>query len=294
MAKNIKDLLSVFNNLLSSNELSAILGASDINDVEIQDEDFDKIQDQAETLLTIDSAVTNKEVKDKLHKLHLKSFMESLEADLKPLADKLEASEDYKEADSAKKKIKILTDKLEAPKADPANDDETKKLNVKLKQQIADLNKQMADKDEETTKKITETQQQYETRLLKKAFHTEINNRFKLADAYNKPEIKQAIVDRIYNDVTKEAKLQLNESDAIDIFDKETPDSPYFVKGSNKPAGIEELVSPKIQDYLQVSKPEGPEGKQKPDAPKGPTFEPGSMADQMARKRDEAFAGMVR
>lgn len=295
MAKNIKDLLSIFNNLINSNEISAILSASNLSEVEIQDEDFDKIQDLAEGLLTVESAITNKEVKDKLHQLHKKSFMKEVEENMKPLAELLEATEEYSQAENAKEKIKVLSDKFtefKESKPTSGGDEKLKEQNITLKKQLADKEKAIADIQAQSEQRIGETQKEYENRLLKKAFYNELNNRFKLADAYNKPEIKQAIMDRVYQEVSKEAKLQLNESDSIEIFDKETEGSPFFLKGSNKPAGIEDLVGPKIQDYIKVSEPEDKSKKPEQKSSK-PAFETGTMADEMARKRQEYFSGMT-
>lgn len=288
MAK-LKDLLKLFNDQINSNELSALLSASDPNEAEISDEGWEEIKSQVEGLLTVESAQTNKDVKKALYKLHEKTIKTDLEDKLASIAEKIEAKDGYKSAKTIEDKIEFLTTELDnIQKPDSSEDTKTLK---KYKQDIAELNDQISKLTEDSEKQITETKTQYEQKLEKKAFHQYLSNNFKLADAYQKPEIKQALFDKAYQEAKKSATIKLNEDDSFQVFDPETPEKPLYIK--NKPAGINDIVSPHLQDYIQVSDPK-PSDNPKPSGDSEPksVHQPGTFGEAMANRRREYLSEM--
>lgn len=286
MAK-LKDLLKLFNDQINSNELSALLSASNPSDVEITEEGFEEIKSQVEGLMTVESAQTNREVKKGLYKLHEKTIKKDLEDKLLAIAEKIEAADGYKSAKTIEEKIEFLTTELDNfKKPAPGADAETLK---KYKADIAQLNEQISKLTEDSEAKILETKTSYEQKLEKKAFHQYLSNNFKLADAYQKPEIKQALFDKAYQEAKKAATIKLNDDDSFGVFDLETPEKPLYIK--NKPAGINDIVSPHLHDYLQVSdsKPATPPP---PGTPTKEVHQPGTFGAEMARKRQSYLQEM--
>lgn len=288
MAK-LKDVLKLFSEQISSQELETVISSSDPLNVDISDEGFTEIKTQVEGLLTVESAQTNKDVKKALFKLHEKTIKTGLEEKLSTLAEKLEAEDGYKTAKTVEDKIEFLSEQLDnVKKPAPGADAETLK---KYKKDIADLNAQLLKASEEAEIKNNETKSQYEQKLERKAFHQFLSNNFKLAEAYQKPEIKQALFDKAYQEAKKSATLKLNDDDSFGVFDLETPDKPLYIK--NKPAGINDIVSPHLQDYLQNSTPQPPKPTPNPQEPKKDVFEPGTFGAEMQRRRQEVLRDMA-
>lgn len=287
MAKKLKDILKLFNEQINSNEMSSLLSASNPAEVEITDEGYEEIKTQVEGLLTVESAQTNREVKKALYKLHEKTIKTDLEEKLSALAEKMEAAEGYKSAKTVEEKIEFLTGELDNIKKPPAGADaDTIK---KYKSDIAELNQQISTLTEQKDSEINEIKTGFEKERLKNAFRSKLSG-YKLADAYQKDRIKKSIFDDAFNEVSKKAVLKLNEDGEIQVFDPETPDKPLYIK--NKPAGVDDLVSPILQDYIQVSDPNPPKDPKQKVKQEEPEFQAGTFAADMARRRNEVIKGM--
>ncbi len=284
MAK-IKDILKIVNEQISSNELSAALSASNLNDVEVTDEGFKEIKEQVEGLLTVEAAQTNPLVKKALAIQHKKTFLTEFEGKLKVLADKLGLDSEFTKAEFLDDKISLLVSKLDE-KPDPSEDKEVLK---KYKKDIAELNTQIIKLQEEKESEITAIKTGFETERVKNAFKSKLSN-YKLADAYEKDLFKNTIFEKAFQEVSEKAILKFDDKGELVLLDKETPDKPYYIK--NKPAGIDDLVAPIFQDYLKVSEPQKPNSTPQT-LPNQEVFKPGTFAFEMAQAKQRAIQGMT-
>jgi hypothetical protein len=160
----------------------------------------------------------------------------------------------------------------------------------KYKKELTELNAQIVKLNEAKEQEINKIKGDYEFESVKNAFISDLSTKYKLAEVYQKPEIMESLYERAFSEAQKQALIK-REGKEIKFFDKETPEKPFFIK--NKPAGYDDIVVPILKDYLKVSEP----------APKGPSnqkppsmdadFKPGSIAAEMARRKQEAFSGMM-
>ena len=80
--EKIKELLVILNTITSSNMLSTNLAASDLNEVEWDEEEIAKIKEQAANLMTKEAAAANAEVQAQLKEN--RTFVESILEKEKP------------------------------------------------------------------------------------------------------------------------------------------------------------------------------------------------------------------
>ena len=117
---------------------------------------------------------------------------------------------------------------------------------------------------------------------------------YKLAEPYQKEAIRKSIIDSSFQKVLEQATLKLSDNGEIQVFQKEHPEKELYGK-NNKKMGLDDLLSPTGQDYVQVSEPAKPAKPSNPQpTPNSSEFKPGSMADEFARSREQYLSSQAR
>ena len=84
------------------------------------------------------------------------------------------------------------------------------------------------------------------------------------AEAYNIPDVKNAILGDLWNKVTSKAHLKLTDDGEIIPMQKEFPDKELY--NGNKVETFQSLLEPLFEPYLKKSTPENGNGKPTPPA----------------------------
>ena len=254
-----KELLKELSKRLNSNALSAAVGASNLSDVKFDEASWGEITGQLNGLLTKEAALADKEIVEGVKKAifpqHKKTILEEFEGKLKPLATKFGVSIAGANAVEMFDQFAAEIEK----KVGGANP-ETETLLKSLKTDKEALASKLADYESNYVLKseLEKIQGDFQSKSIQKEFFLK-TNKFQLADAYNDPRIKKALINDIYNEITTQARLDFTDDESdIKVMQKDMDKELYV---NNKPVKFDDLVSEKLQPYLKKS---DPAPKQKP------------------------------
>jgi len=259
-AKKIKDLLKLLDKRFPSNELSTIISAENLNDVEITDDGWTEISTGIESLMTQEAAIASTAVidaivKEKKPEIQVNT-LHSIETRLKSFAEKTNVDLEGKE--KAHDIMTVLIEKSEG--LFDKDDEKTQKLIKSYKTDIENIGSELTTLKEAHTKEVDGLKTDYAHQELKGMF--ELTSKSQTwADHYLPDAVNKALTDQIWKDGTSQATLKIVEG-VIKPFSKEHPDKPLFI--DNKEATFESLFGPKYEPYLKKS---GPPVPGTPDAP---------------------------
>ncbi len=253
MDKTIKKILETLNNQIDSNELTTSLKADKFEgEYELSEDGITSIIDQTKGLLSVESAVNNADIIEKISKdlypKHMKSALSKVEENLKPVLDKLGI--DYSKLDFVSDAIKDIGPKLG-------------ELTSGDKQDLIDsLNEDLRVSKEALTKKDTDFEEQLKIRdndILKDKLLTIYKSKAtekQWADAYNIPDVKDAILNQVWSKINAKAFLKLTDNGEIVPMQKEFNDKELY--DGNKVATFQSLLEPELDAYLKKSEPVRP------------------------------------
>jgi hypothetical protein len=238
------ELLRSISKNIGSADLDGALSASDIREVDIPDEEAQKIQKKFSTLISADDAVNNpsvykafveKEINStdsQLHSRIKKDVMEKKErawrdkyGDILGEAERLDDMADILFSQGKDKNVKQISEAYE-----------------KAKKEAADMASAF-----ENFKKESEANQ----RAMREDFALDsyLNSKYQLADAYQDDMVKSGILNGIKATVKKQARIALGDNNQIELRDKENPEMKFYIE--NKAAGLGDLVGPMIGKYVK-------------------------------------------
>lgn len=250
MDKAIKTILETLNNQIDSNELTTSLKADKFEgEYALSEDGITSIIDQTKGLLSVESAINNADIIEKISKdlypKHMKSALIKVEENLKPVLDKLGI--DYSNLEFVSDAIKDIGPKLG-------------ELTSGDKQELIDsLNEDLRVSKEALTTQGTEFEDQLKKRdndILKDKLHTIYKSKAtekQWADAYNIPDVKDAILNQVWSKINAKAFLKLTDNGEIVPMQKEFNDKELY--DGNKVATFQSLLEPELDAYLKKSEP---------------------------------------
>lgn len=247
-----KSVLIALNNQIDSKELSnAVKEDKWDGEFEPTEDAINDIISQTKSLLTLDSALNNPDVIDRVKKevypVHMKTALSKVEGELKPIMDQYGV--EYTKYEYINDAIGDLREALDSSVAKG----DSKEIVDSYKADIAKLHEQLQAKESESENKIKEMQEQYAQRELYRTFVSKANQ-YKWADAYEDDDLKEALLNRKWDKINAKAHLKLNDSGDILLYQKDLPEKELYE--GNKVKTFQSLLEPELQPYLKKSNPE--------------------------------------
>jgi len=249
--KAVKTILETLNNQIDSRELSAALKADNFEgEYALSEDGINDILTQTKDLLSMDSAVNNREVIEKISKdlypKHMKSALSKVEEPLRPVLDKLGI--DY----SDKEFISDAIQDIEAKINDLASGD-NKQVIESLNNDIRLLKDAAIQKEEQFSKDLQKRDDDILADKLYQKYKSKATEK-QWADAYSDPDLRQAILEQKWKKLQANAHLKLSDSGDIIAMQKEFPDKELY--NGNKVQTFQSLLEPEFEPYLKKSTPE--------------------------------------
>lgn len=251
MDKSITQILEALSNQIDSKELAAALKADNWEgEYKLSEDAITGILDQTKGLLSVDSAINNADVIEKVSKdlypKHMKSALIKVEDQLKPIFDKLGI--DYSNLEFVSDAIKDIEPKIIEMSSGGDNKGVIESLNLDIKtakealtaqgdQHIKDLKQ----RDDDILK--DKIRQIYKSKATEKQW----------AEAYSIPDVKTAILGQVWDKLNAKAHLKLSESGEITPMQKDMPDKELY--DGNKIMTFQSLLEPEFEPYLKKSSP---------------------------------------
>jgi len=252
--KKVKDILKLLSAQITSNELSTIAGASNLEEVEVTDDGYKEIKEQVSSLMTLEAATHNPEVEKEILKIKepeiknqtLFSVEKRLKAFAKIVGFDLEDKEKAHEIlDIFDLKVKDLLSK--------GADEDTLKLIAAQKDEITDLNNQVLNTQKEGDEKLEVQKIESSQRELKSQFMLQAKSR-NWADAYKGDEFNGIVLEKVWNTVNSKATLTKKDGVIVPM-QKDNPEKELFI--GNKKVTFQDLIDPEFEPYLKKSDPGG-------------------------------------
>ena len=251
MNKSIISILEALSNQIDSNELATALKADNFEgEYALSEDGITSILAQTKSLLSINSAINNAEIIEKVSKdlypKHMKSALSKVEDNLKPILDKLGI--DYSQREFISDAIQDIEPKL-SEMSSGDNKGLIESLNEDIRKSKDELTTQ-AEKFQQDLKKrdddilADKIYQKYKSKAIEKQW----------GEAYTDPELRQAILDQKWKKLNAKAHLKLSESGEIIPMQKEFPDKELY--DGNKVQTFQSLLEPEFEAYLKKSTPE--------------------------------------
>lgn len=253
MNETIKKILETLNNQIDSNELATALKADKFEgEYALSEDGITSIIDQTKGLLSVESAINNADIIEKISKdlypKHMKSALSKVEENLKPVLDKLGI--DYSSLEFVSDAIKDI-----APKLGELTSGDNQEL-------IDSLNEDLRTSKEALTKAEETFEEQLKKRdddILSDKLHSIFKSKAtekQWAEAYNIPNVKDAILSQVWSKINAKAHLKLTDDGEIVPMQKELNDKELY--DGNKVATFQSLLEPEIDSYLKKSEPTKP------------------------------------
>jgi hypothetical protein len=249
--ESIKKILGVLNNQIDSVELNAAIKADNFEgEFAISEDGLTAIISQTQELLSIESAVANPSVIERINKdsypKHMKSALSKVEEKLKPIYDKVGV--DYSSAEY----LSDLIGEIEAKIDESASKGDNKGVIESLNKELREAKEALDNKDQEFNTKIQERDAGYLAERIKDKFTLQANQ-YKWADAYSDLDLKKAILSQKWEKINAKAHLKLSEDGEILLMQKDMPDKELY--NGNKIETFQSLLEPELEPYLKKSDP---------------------------------------
>ena len=268
---DLKDVLKLLNNQINNNELSAAISATDEN-VEISEDNFEKIKEDVGSLMTYKAALNN----PKILETHVERIIspDNYDEDGNPI-----------EESNLHKKLKgRMFKKVERSLAKFGNqvgldlknktfDDQISELNNNVdlfksseiteetRNQISELNNQLKREKEKIVSLKTDYDKKLDDLKIDSILINELSG-YNLDKAYQKPAVRDGIFKHAIAKAKEVAGFQVNGDNSLKITQKDNPEMDLY-DNNEVVDKVEKLLLPHVQDYLQVT----PDPNQKKVAP---------------------------
>lgn len=255
---NLLDIAKIMSGQINSNEFAAALGASEPLSVEISTEEFEKIKTQLGGMMTLESAVNNvkvaeaikpkvkMEIEGDMRKELKKSIYDSIEEKVAGIGTKLGVELSGKKIDD---QLELI---VGAKVPDPITPDN---------KEYEKLQKQFSDFKDSTELEKTEASKKFTDFKINSTLRNKISS-IPLSKAYQEDLIKESLYDRVIAEVRTKAIIELKDNGQIKLLNPEKKEMELF-GDNNKKVGIDELINPLMQPYLQATPPGGTKDKDK-------------------------------
>lgn len=260
MDKSYIELLKTVGNQIDNTELNEAIKNNNFDNA-LSEESLASAKEQVGKLLTLESAINNPEVIEKINKdsypKHMKTALTKVETQLKPVMEMLGV--DLNGAEFVSDKIGDLEQKISEAIASGDKKEVIEKLNEELRQAREVPNNLQA----EFEQKLKEQEDTFRTEKLRDKFILKANE-FQWAEAYADKDLKRALLKEKWDKINAKAHLTLSEDGDIRLMQKDMPDKELY--DGNKIMTFQSLLEPELAPYLRKSNPPKEEGTIKVDA----------------------------
>lgn len=258
MDANIKEILTALSNQIDSNELAAAIKAESFEgEYALSEDGLKAITDQTGSLLSIDSAINNPSIVEKISKdlypKHMKTALTKVEEQLKPLMDKLGV--DYSKHEFVSDAIAEIE-----PKIAEMSTGDNQQLIESLNEDLRKAKEALTEKDTEYQQELKKRDEAIITDKIRSTFKSKATEK-QWADAYADNEIRDAILTQKWNQINAKAHLKLDDDGNIVPMQKDFPDKELY--NGNKVETFQSLLEPLFEPFLKKSNPDGSNGKPK-------------------------------
>lgn len=249
MDKSYIELLKTVGNQIDNAELNEAIKNNNFDNA-LSEEGLASAKEQVGKLLTLESAVNNPEVIEKINKdsypKHMKTALTKVETQLKPVMEMLGV--DLNGAEFVSDKIGDLEQKISEAIASGDKKEVIEKLNEELRQAREVPNNLQA----EFEQKLKEQEDAFRTEKLRDKFILKANE-FQWAEAYADKDLKRALLKEKWEKINAKAHLTLSEDGDIRLMQKDMPDKELY--DGNKIMTFQSLLEPELAPYLKKSNP---------------------------------------
>jgi len=248
--KELLTILRALNDQIDSNELNTALKAEKFEgEYALSEDGIAAIVDQTKGLLSKDSAANNPEIIEKISKdlypKHMKTALSKVEEGLKPVMDKLGV--DYSQYEFVSDAIKDIEPRLEK-----LSEGDNNELVESLKEDVRKSKELLETQAEEFEAQLQKRDEDIRQDKLMQVFKTKATEK-KWADAYNIPDVKEAILGKVWDKLNSKATLKLTDDGEIVPMQKEFPDKELY--DGNKVMTFQSLLEPEFEPFLKKSDP---------------------------------------
>ena len=251
MDNSFIELIKVVGNQIDNDELNKAIKEDKFEgEFALSEDGLSLAKKQVSELLTIDSAVANPLVIEKINKdsypKHMKTALSKVELPLKELYDA--HGVDYSDAEFISDKIGDLKEKL----AEAASSGDSKGVVDSLNKELREAKEALENKEQEIESKINEVRSEFAAEKLYDTFKLKANN-YQWAEVYSDSELREAILEKKWNKLNAKAHLKLVDGNIVPM-NKEMPEKELYE--GNKIVTFQSLLEPEIKDFLKKSSPE--------------------------------------
>jgi hypothetical protein len=251
--KSFKELLITVGNQIDHAELNAAIKNDNFEgEFALSDDGLTSAKEQVGKLLTLESAINNPSVIERINKesypKHMKTALSKYEDQLRPLFQKIGV--EFSDSEFISDKIGEIEEKLSTALATGDKREVIEKLNEELR-----LAREVPTKlEEDFNNKIKERDESYRLEKLRDKFVLKANE-FTWADAYSDKDLKRALLRDKWDAINAKAHLTLSEDGDIRLMQKDMPDKELY-DGNNKLMTFQSMLEPELEPYLKKSSPE--------------------------------------
>jgi len=243
-----KKALECLDNQIDSSELSKAIKEDKFDgEFALSEDGLKDLKTKVAELLTIESAVANQTVIERVNKdsypKHMKTALTKVEEKLKPLMDKFGV--DYSDG-YASDKLEELGEAIEAQsKGDEGSvkllesQKETREVKLELKQKVADH-----------VEEIRQLNTDNDMTALRSVFNYKVTDQ-KWADVYNIPDVKESIINSKWDKLLSNAVPKLDKGEIL-LFQRDNPELRIF-GDDNKELSFQSWRETEFSDIIKKS-----------------------------------------
>ena len=254
MAK-LKDLILAINENVNSNELSALAGASGVQDIEVQDDTITDVKSKLSNLMTADAAKNNADVKAHYKKmLHPEikgELFGNLDTDILQLSRSVfgdSVTEQFEGLDYTGDKVKKVFELTQKLAQDKSSDEKLKATNQALQKQMEELTENLNSKITEKENELKTAHADFKNKLIRERFNGLMAD-YKLGEKFSDPDYKEFLSNKMYSKISEKAQLTFNDNGAIVIKDPSDANIDLY-ENNKKVESIKELLDPLMESYV--------------------------------------------
>ena len=250
MDNSFIELIKSIGNQIDNDELTKAIKEDKFDgEFALSEDGLNLAKKQVSELLTLDSAVDNPAVIERINKdsypKHMKTALSKVEEQLKPIMSKLGI-----ELDGAE----FISDKIgdiESKLSEALSSGDSKGVIESLNKELRQAKEALEGSEQDLESKINEVRSEYAAKELFNTYKLKANN-YQWADVYTDPDLKEAILNQKWEKIKAKAHLKLDGGEIVPM-QKDMPDKELY--DGNKIMTFQSLLEPEIQGFLKKSDP---------------------------------------
>lgn len=252
MDNSFIELIKVIGNQIDNDELSKAIKEDNFEgEFALSEDGLNLAKKQVSELLTVDSAVANPVVIERINKdsypKHMKTALSKVEEQLKPVMNKLGI--DFNDAEFISDKIGDIETKL----SEALSKGDNKGVIESLNKELRDAKELLEGSEQTLENKINEVRSEYAAKELFNTYKLKANNDYQWAEVYSDSDLKEAILKQKWDKLNAKAHLKLVNGEIVPM-QKDMPDKELY--DGNKVMTFQSILEPEIEGFLKKSDPQ--------------------------------------